>query len=1085
MSMYSTRPTTIRSGITLKPKYNVQHCSDKHTEEQKDIVRNAQAELHTIITALEVVKSDQEVDRLREDCVKIKEKVDKALLTLKILYKINAELQYARADVRNGEGELITIARKRVKWLEDRMATLCGKNKRQGQTGLRQSHKTYTTAVTFRSDSEDFSEQRLPPISQRPGYSDDEGPSSLYTPSISGSEDLQELQRGQRGMMDTPMSEASSEVPTTTAYKQVEEESDESDIESSTKKGSSTSSSERKDTSSGQSEAGDQLGELPSVFQKKIYTDKFSPTNCNNSYSSELPYSFNVSKNKLPLLSQRSMLRHQEEDEEEEEDEDEEEEKEDDDKAQGQEEVQPDKVKGQEQEAVGEQEETQEKSGAEKQEKTFLTEVSAVTNKSRVTIVTPTREDTRQAFLRDVEEENRDVVLEYWQSEHHRFEYGEHYDVMLQLDPLSYHQMPLAVPGSFLQKYEKEFEGLPWRKLEKHEIDVSTVYKGDLDKLAKRVYRMYDKVYQATMLSVKPSKVEPERTRSQSLIFQSREMMSKESTMVGSTRMQTAATSCLPSEISRMMSVQPAIPIKMPKRLLNNRKSPPIVYYPKPIPPPDVLPLTRTTRGKEYPRLAESFTDPDPVKRKPAIRVCDQGKLAQETRLTLYKEKVKGRRKGPSTTEKKFRLMLQQEQSVVSTPKSDRARSRPLVVRMDTKMSQEEESKEIIDDISSEASSWNKLKPKSQEYAGLKWERVKHLGLLRCGDATVIYALKERMKLDEEQRVRYEAAKSLILVGWWEEEVIQVILKYLVIGNTEVRLDLISTMIDGKNVQYVNKSINTFPELVKVLSHFCCNPDPDDQISFEASVLLGRLCVSDENARFKLKQSLEFSNDTHVKAKSLEILVKQLNVTDNDIVQSTLKMLSTSSVWKHRCLAADLLITLGQIHVFAETKEDDVYTILERRLWDDPTVDVRLSSAKALAALGMFSKACEKTEKNLEDPDEDTRSQAVISVGTLGMKNERIIRILLEMLELDSSDYVRLMVVRTFVTLKLTDKRVMRALRERERADGPLSRESKKAIKALESLVSLGSPVLGRKSYTPSRRAGSSQGQSRLVQSVA
>ena len=31
-------------------------------------------------------------------------------------------------------------------------------------------------------------------------------------------------------------------------------------------------------------------------------------------------------------------------------------------------------------------------------------------------------------------------------------------------------------------------------------------------------------------------------------------------------------------------------------------------------------------------------------------------------------------------------------------------------------------------------------------------------------------------------------------------------------------------------------------------------------------------------------------------------------------------------------------------------------------------------------------------------------------------------------------------VVRTFVVLKLTDKRVIRALKERERADGPLSR---------------------------------------------
>jgi hypothetical protein len=59
--------------------------------------------------------------------------------------------------------------------------------------------------------------------------------------------------------------------------------------------------------------------------------------------------------------------------------------------------------------------------------------------------------------------------------------------------------------------------------------------------------------------------------------------------------MQTAATS-IPGQVSRMMSTPPAIPIKMPKRLLISQKSAPIVYYPKPIPPPDVLPLTRTVR---------------------------------------------------------------------------------------------------------------------------------------------------------------------------------------------------------------------------------------------------------------------------------------------------------------------------------------------------------------------------------------------------------------------------------------------------------------------------------------------------------
>lgn len=65
----------------------------------------------------------------------------------------------------------------------------------------------------------------------------------------------------------------------------------------------------------------------------------------------------------------------------------------------------------------------------------------------------------------------------------------------------------------------------------------------------------------------------------------------------------------------------------------------------------------------------------------------------------------------------------------------------------------------------------------------------------------------------------------------------------------------------------------TFPELVKVLSHFCRNPDPEDTIAFDAAVLLGRLCVMDENAKFKLLRSLQQSNDTHIKAKVIILLL--------------------------------------------------------------------------------------------------------------------------------------------------------------------------------------------------------------------
>lgn len=49
----------------------------------------------------------------------------------------------------------------------------------------------------------------------------------------------------------------------------------------------------------------------------------------------------------------------------------------------------------------------------------------------------------------------------------------------------------------------------------------------------------------------------------------------------------------------------------------------------------------------------------------------------------------------------------------------------------------------------------------------LSWPHysIQQLGILRCGDTMVFYALKNRLHNDPDDRVRYEAAKSLILIG--------------------------------------------------------------------------------------------------------------------------------------------------------------------------------------------------------------------------------------------------------------------------------------------------------------------------------
>ena len=49
------------------------------------------------------------------------------------------------------------------------------------------------------------------------------------------------------------------------------------------------------------------------------------------------------------------------------------------------------------------------------------------------------------------------------------------------------------------------------------------------------------------------------------------------------------------------------------------------------------------------------------------------------------------------------------------------------------------------------------------------------------------------------------------------------------------------------------------------------------------------------------------------------------------------------------------------------------------------------------------------------------------------MKGEKELKILLDILELDSSTYVRTQVIRTFIALKWNHPRVVRTLQERQR----------------------------------------------------
>ncbi|KAK6187104.1 hypothetical protein SNE40_005199 [Patella caerulea] len=976
-ALLERRPTSRHSGSPLKGQCKIQHRSDILMKEQVQNVQASQDMLKAAEVILHAAKPS-DADRYQTIVNDLEIKVERQLIVLQIMHKLDTELAYARADLQTALYEQvgdINTARKRVKWLEDKMGDLCGKKRLKSQPVTKDDKSTNKTEITSH-EQRDLAVESSSQVDQEKSTVEAE------------SGDVETSSNAENPTRDSKIISDETEVSNETEEHKtpVTAETNDKEVSNLSKKVTIFVTTPDEDE-----QADEDDEEMVKLEEEQKETDLPGGSSLDYDQSSS-------SKEKKKSVVQIV-------------------------------------------------------TGDDVEQPTFLTEVSKVTSKSGVTTASTV---DNKGYVCDVEE---DAVRDYWESEHHRFDLGQYYNELIDNDPISYHNLGVSLPGCFIDNDtdDQDFNELPWR-LRRKESDIKDVHRIALDKLALKLNGMYTKVYDAAMLSVLPSARQGEGQPQESR-FQSREVVS-----------QGHLTDTSDNARSQRSGKKSDDTFALPKVVLKKRgdNATKLVYYPKPIPPPDVLPITRTSKNKEFPRYSSAFAEPGADIRPPANRIVDQRNLMEETKLVLYREKPKPKKEGPSTTERRFRRMLERDRTL-SSVSSKKLRQSFIMAKSLAKIQEADKTDQEIAAVSS----WKSIKPtrKGKGYSGLRWERVKsivhvnllsprpeerrdaakQLGLLRCGDTMVFYALKERLHRDEDMRVQYEAAKSLILIGCWDNEVLQVVLKFLVTGNTEIRLDLITTMTKGKNVQYVDKSISAFTELVKVLSHFCCNPDPDDPISIEAAVLIGKLCVSDINAKTKLSTALSETDDSHLKAKALEILVKQLNCTDETVVRNLKDLLQTSPVSKHRALATKLLITLGPKHPCIVSDAEDIYNLLERKLWDEPSLEVRVSSGKALTALGMFSRACESVEKRLDDCDEETRAEAVVSVGTLGMKSEKLTRLLLEMLELDTSEYVRIMIIRAFAILTLTDKRVMRCLKERERLDGPLGVESRKAIKILEA----------------------------------
>nr|XP_033815943.1 protein HEATR9 isoform X2 [Geotrypetes seraphini] len=350
---------------------------------------------------------------------------------------------------------------------------------------------------------------------------------------------------------------------------------------------------------------------------------------------------------------------------------------------------------------------------------------------------------------------------------------------------------------------------------------------------------------------------------------------------------------------------------------------------------------------------------------------------------------------------------------------------------------------------------WKRLKEFSEQLLTAPREldqvdAAKALGYLNCKNDFVLSALYKTLQENQVLSIRYETVKALTRLGCITAAVVKEITFYLTHGAMELLMDILIAL---KTTLQRNQgvSLEDEPSLTNTLIQLVTTREHLDDVSLEAAICLAHLATSNEVA---LSILLSYLKDTDMKKRmqALSTLVLCMRIHDVVTIQAAIDQLSHSKMYKHRMDASYLLTSIGLQQIRQEGMERKVYDLLRKALFNDPVMAVRKAVALAAESLQMKKLIYDAVEKQLEEQNEVTRTQAVMTLNILGVRSQRILRLLLEMLDLDKSKEVRIQIIRLISALRLKDPRIIRKLKLKEQGEGSLAREAAKALKSLQRI---------------------------------
>ncbi|XP_048643782.1 protein HEATR9 [Marmota marmota marmota] len=306
------------------------------------------------------------------------------------------------------------------------------------------------------------------------------------------------------------------------------------------------------------------------------------------------------------------------------------------------------------------------------------------------------------------------------------------------------------------------------------------------------------------------------------------------------------------------------------------------------------------------------------------------------------------------------------------------------------------------------------------------------LGCLGSRDKFVMEALWQ-VAHSGKKKVKYEAYRTLAILGCLNKHVIQAFIKQLKGKNEGRRMEMLMGLRAALNSWAAgpkDKRIQIGDEetLVDVLQTVIKNSS--HEAALEAALCLGFLRPCSQMAQEFLLECLGQRPQTQ-QMKALRMLVKVMHVHSAAVITAILDQLCSAVILEDRFEAIQMLRIFGLEKIQAHGLEEITFDLLKRKTHNEPFHAVRQAVAEAIEDLKMKPMMLNLMEEQLMDPNPAARQEAVISLGVLGIRGSQVFYLLLDMLDTEENQAMKKSLQETLILCASTDPWIQNMLKNK------------------------------------------------------